>query len=179
MKKSFKNFAPKEPDLLPNLFLTLCLLLISRRFLDISLLFEEINVITALSTLIILFMRTSNKHQLNIKKIKESIVMFLAVSFLVNSVMLNIDRSRSFYVLSWVANGQVYIAPAENKLMIISPESSNVKGVYQRIEENKARGFITELDNKYELTFAGKIFLNVTNTIAKTYDLKNWNSNKY
>jgi hypothetical protein len=172
------GFTPKEPDLLPNLLLTLSLLYFSRRILDTSLLFEEINIVSAISTLIIVFVRSRKNIHFDVRKVKESIVMFLAVSFLVNSVMLNIDRSRSFYVLSWVANGQVYIDSGDHKLMIRSPEGMNVNGVYQRVEENKARGFIIESGDKYALSFTGKIFLDITNIIAKTYELKNWDINK-
>ena len=109
---------------------------------------------------------------------KESLVMFLAISFLVNTVLLNIDRSRSFYVLSWVANGQISTASKENTFKIRSPESLNVAGVYQRIEENKARGFIVQNYDSYELTRTGEIFLFVTNFVADVYRLKNWDLNK-
>lgn len=179
MNKTFKQFAFKEPDLLPVFLLALCLLFITRRFLDTSLLFEEINLVSALSTLFVLLLRNNFKSFPGIRKCKEGLIIFLAVSFLINALLLNIDRSRSFYVLSWVANGQISVLPDENDFKIKSLESLNASGVYQRVEENKARGFITIKGDEYALTFAGKVFLDFTNLIATTYKLKNWEINKY
>lgn len=109
------------------------------------------------------------------------LIIFAAITFLLStSTILNIDRSRSFYVLSWVNKGEVSIQNNSiNLLAVHSSEKYNSKGIVMRILEQRDRGIINKSGHKLKLSFKGKVTLFVANFLARTYSLNGWRENNY
>jgi hypothetical protein len=131
-----------------------------------------------IATVVILQFQNSNRFKVSLQVLKKSFITALAISFILNISLLNIDRSRSFYVLSWVANGD--IKENSNKLIVLakSDEARDVSATLLRLNENKSRGLIEKKSETYELTWQGRLMLRSSNTLAWIFALKNWNMNK-
>jgi hypothetical protein len=90
--------------------------------------------------------------------------------------LLNTDRSRSFFVLSWVENSDIGLI---NQNLIVnnpvSPEFQNPESVIQRIEEQRQNGLIQS--SSLKLTNSGKYFLASIEFIARVFSLKGWYEN--
>jgi hypothetical protein len=143
-----------------------------------SLLYEQINIISVVASgVAYLYFKVSSPRKL-LKMTIEIMICALAVSFLLNSTLLNIDRSRSIYVLSWVNNEQVSLQGTKLKLNVKSQESSNVEAIESRLVENTERGLITLTKDSFRLTFMGELVLVYANTMARIFQLQNWNRNK-
>ena len=111
-----------------------------------------------------------------------SINLFLA-NFLVSILLLiNIERSRSTYVIAWVDNGLIRYLPSSNNYnysqKIIEIES-NLKMLDQRILENLARGIFVLDQNSIILSIRGKMLLRFSNFIALFFNLKGWLNNTF
>ena len=92
--------------------------------------------------------------------------------------LVNIDRSRSFYVLSWVDNGSISSNAGELKFRIKSSEALDINGVALRLEEQISRGLVQEANGEYQLTPTGSIYVSMANFLADLYRLENWDINK-
>ena len=103
----------------------------------------------------------------------------LVLMFFNQTFLLNIDRSRSTFVLSWVDKGYVHV-DSTNQIVIEgadSLENSNPIASAQRVEENVQRGLIAFSNNKFYLTLAGEMVLKVCEISAIFFDLKGWKAN--
>jgi len=97
----------------------------------------------------------------------------VAISFIIiTSFALNIDRSRSVFVLKWVNELSISssvqieeIAEFKN----LSPLDS--AAVAQRLDEQKQLGMLREVGDGYELSLLGKIFIKLASVIAKVMNL--------
>lgn len=117
-------------------------------------------------------------------KLREFVFWMLLVSTLLmmylgpNTVM-NIDRSRSFYVLSWVGHGDIQINHDQLILSkVVSAEKLNVAGIQERINEQIDRGLIERKSATYLLTYKGKVTLSIANRLATFYQLEGWFNNR-
>lgn len=155
------------------------ILYVLRRISATSQLYEQINVSSIIGTVLIILSGGFLKIRVNYPLIKKTLITALAISFILNSLLLNIDRSRSFYVLSWVANGDVNTSASTLVVTAKSEESRNAEATLLRIQENEARGLIERKSNTYKLTFQGKMLLKVSNFLSKVFLLENWEVNKY
>ena len=88
------------------------------------------------------------------------------------------DRSRSFYVLSWVDNGSISSSDGELNFQIKSSEASDINGVALRLKEQIGRGLVQEVNGRYQLTPTGDLYISVANFLADLYRLENWDANK-
>lgn len=104
------------------------------------------------------------------------IIGFLSTSLILPNTLLNIDRSRSFYVLSWIDSGKVIYGEHGLQFNVDSPEASDLAGVSKRVKEQISRGLIYEKD--LTLTKEGKILLATANFLSKIFVLENWTQNK-
>lgn len=95
-----------------------------------------------------------------------------------NTVM-NIDRSRSFYVLSWVQNGDVKFENGQLSLSgVKSSEKLNPLSIRERVDEQISRRLIELRGQKYYLSKKGKLTLSVAKKIADFYLLEGWFKNQ-
>jgi hypothetical protein len=116
-----------------------------------------------------------------LKRIKQLlfllVVVFSLVSYnIVSFTLLNTDRSRSFFVLSWVQNGNIDLN--NQKLIVKNPvslEFQNPDSVIQRIIEQRENGLIEKTSLK--LTKPGKFFLSCIEFMASIFDLQGWYEN--
>ena len=92
--------------------------------------------------------------------------------------LVNVDRSRSFYVLSWVDNGSISSSDGELNFQIKSSEASDINGVALRLKEQIGRGLVQEVNGRYQLTPTGDLYISVANFLADLYRLENWDANK-
>jgi hypothetical protein len=103
----------------------------------------------------------------------------LVLMFLNQSVLLNIDRSRSTFVLAWVDRGFVTL-DSSSEIQIRgskSPEATNEIASVQRVEENYQRGLIKLEDGKFHLSMIGKVLLAFCDWTANFFDLRGWKLN--
>jgi hypothetical protein len=113
-------------------------------------------------------------------KIMVLIVYSISATFFILSQtqFINVDRSRSFYVLSWVDQGLVQ---TENGKLLFdkncSLEMTNLNGISLRIDEQLARGFLVQKENRFHLTILGKTQLRISEQLAKLLNLGNWDQN--
>jgi predicted transcriptional regulator len=92
---------------------------------------------------------------------------------------MNIDRSRSFYVLSWVGNGDIQISNGQlNLSKVISDEKLNISAIKERIGEQVDRSLIERRGTTYILTQKGKVMLSIANRLASFYHLEGWFNNR-
>jgi hypothetical protein len=139
-------------------------------------LFEQIN----LSSILAMGLMCLNKITLKKKKdfTSKAILLTLSIMFIMNTIFLNIDRSRSFYVISWIRTYQVVDSKELDLTEIKSTEAKNVIAVEQRIKEGISRGVIKESNDKFELTLVGEILYRFSDSTAKLFKLNGWFENK-
>ncbi len=96
-----------------------------------------------------------------------------------NFGLLNIDRSRSFYVLSWVEKSKVFETASKLDLSKVkSNERLNSEAIQVRLDEHVSRGLIRFDENQYVITKLGRVYLLVAQYAAKIFRLDNWSKNE-
>lgn len=96
----------------------------------------------------------------------------LAFYIFATSVLMNIDRSRSFYVLKWVQSSSNTYNPV---LQIDELGRQGVRDVELRLNEQIKRGLISHSDNGiYTLTYSGKIVEEIAYLLSKIFNLRNY-----
>lgn len=134
-----------------------------------------ISIIT--STLVILLINAKVAPIFDSKMILICVLSFYVFS---TSTLLNIDRSRSFYILSWVDNGLVTFTEDGLKMdKVKSLEKNNSNAIENRIIEQIKRGIIVHTDSKLELSKIGKVLVQVSNLTANLFSLGGWQKNRY
>lgn len=167
-----------------NLLLGCLILTITRNFIELKFpIFEEIILASILATVITLgftlYLKTVGSQKNSIRLLSYVNIIGLMLSLLVLPyTLLNIDRSRSFYVLSWVDQGKVYVENGQIILEVRSTESADIAGVDLRLKEQEQRGLIREGNGVYKVTNIGKFTLRIANLLAKLFNLTNWEANK-
>lgn len=92
--------------------------------------------------------------------------------------LLNIDRSRSFFLIAWVDQGKVAITnDGYSFAKVYSPEVLNHNGMVQRVDEQISRGILKKENDRLELTGKGRIVLETSKFLAREYKLTGWISN--
>ena len=167
-----------------NFILSMLALKLLRTFSDIQL-FEQI-MLSALTSAFFVWMtalllsRNSFISSQRIPTISWIILvsMLLIVTLGPNTVM-NVDRSRSFYVLSWVEKKAIKVTD-DGKLIlnVNSPEKFNLVSIKARLDEQSTRGLIEFRDQSYFLTWRGRLTLMIAEFLAAFYKLDGWFKNR-
>ena len=110
-----------------------------------------------------------------------AIILGLVLAYLSTSLMLlNVDRSRSFYVLSWINEYEFpTLEDQRTYRMVRSNEILAVIPINERITEQVHRGFVTSQGGKLVLTFKGRSALSIAELLARNFQLEGWYKNKY
>ena len=143
-----------------------------------TLIFDQLLMISCLNVLVFL-----GVARLKVKKEFDKIVAIvflgLFLMFLNQMFILNIDRSRSTFVLAWVDKGYVTNDSSEGIITngILSKENLNEKATIQRIRENMDRGLISVRGENVRLTLAGNFLLFISQETADIFDLQGWKLN--
>jgi hypothetical protein len=97
---------------------------------------------------------------------------------LANLSLVNIDRSRSFYLLAWVGDSKVIEDDSGLDLgMVLSNESRSIDAINVRLNEQISRGLVSQSGSEYRLTNLGKVYLLMSNVVAEWFKLENWKVN--
>jgi hypothetical protein len=140
-------------------------------------LFEQIifvGILTGFVSLILLSWKKS-KFSVTISEILLIVTLFVSLA---NFSLLNIDRSRSFYLLAWIDQSKVRESNSNLDLgMVLSSENKNVNAIQVRINEQVSRGLVSINGNQYYLTGLGEVYLLISNKAADMFDLENWRIN--
>jgi len=145
-----------------------------------DLLFEQILISGFLAHLFVtLFQFKINFLTYDLKKsLRNSLIGFMIYVLVALFTILNIDRSRSFYVLSWVDKGALICSNSSLDLSKVrSKEKLNPTGISSRLEEQVKRGLILKSDSVCQLTQYGELYLFSAEVIAKIFKLRNWELN--
>lgn len=160
--------------LVSNLFL-----FVERQYFQFDLLLFEQIIYTNLSVCaFLLVFRKFLVRRLNLSTrdvIQLIVIGFLASCLVIPNTLLNVDRSRSFYVLAWVDAGKVSLKNGEFVIRAESLEASDEGGIAQRIVEQQDRGLIQE--DQMTLTAKGKFFLDLADFLSRVFKLENWKLN--
>ncbi len=150
-----------------------------------SLIFEQITCVTVLSTLAIFYWDIGNSGRSRRLGPHSSGLMYkyLCIALIVFTVaqasILNIDRSRSFYVLAWVQEGKVLVTGNQIDLSkVVSAEASSMTSIQARLIEQSQRGLVTIKEGKYSLTKKGILVLRISDLIAGVFKLELWAKNR-
>lgn len=94
--------------------------------------------------------------------------------------LLNIDRSRSFFLIAWVDQGKIEMTNSGYSFAkVSSPERLNHNGMVQRVDEQISRGILKKHTDRLELTTKGRIVLETSKFLAREYKLTGWISNSH
>ena len=164
-----------------SLLLQTLILVLIRNFAFSTRLFDQIILSSVLYTLLFLI----SKKRLTILTTNSTEylawVLLLAVSFSFASSasLLNIDRSRSFYVLGWVEDGRVSGSLNEPDLVkVVSAEKSDLAAIKIRLSEQIQRGLMKNENGKFFLTTSGSFLVRLSDGLAVIFKLTNWSKNK-
>lgn len=90
------------------------------------------------------------------------------------SVAINVDRSRSLFVLLWISQ----LEPSQPDAIVeqVSCEfgAQDEAGLRQRIAEHEQRGLVAASTEGVQLTSVGQLIVGTANLTAKVLNLKGW-----
>ncbi len=166
------------------LFLSSLCIVLTRSFLKIDiLLFESIVLFSSMIFLLVFLILAKTRSKVIPTASLQtlfyvSLIGLLCTLIILPNTLLNVDRSRSLYVLSWVHQGQLKNVNGEFVVNVKSSEGSDLSGVELRLDEQIQRGLVINLGNEYKLSRSGIFVLKVAEFLANTFNLSNWQRNK-
>ena len=163
---------------------TCLVLFFIRAFLSLEIpLFEQIILASCISAVIgFLFFVIRIRFAESIYNLDE-VISLIMISSLISALifplsLVNIDRSRSFYVLSWVEYGLISKENGTLKFEIKSTEASDRNGVELRLNEQIQRGLVVEKGGGFQLSQTGRMLISLSNLLSDIFRLENWTLNK-
>lgn len=108
---------------------------------------------------------------------KHYLIAITFLTFLMTSTqtILNIDRSRSFYILQWIEESPKGTDINDFRRQIDKQlGSAEVKAFNQRLSEHVSRGIIQSEGNYLALSKVGKFIYSISNLLARLFDLNGW-----
>lgn len=97
------------------------------------------------------------------------------MAFTISSfLLLNIDRSRSVYLIKWVGQSQEETLRFDDLVVTKNLAESDAAAIRQRIDEQSQIKFIYEEEQTLHLTVLGKTFYFLANSFAKIYNLQGY-----
>ena len=160
-------------------FLTLTFIIL-RLIIDSTLAFDQINALSLAYIVICILILMVAK----ISVTKDFLVFFLvsvvALSLTANSIVLNIDRSRSMYVLGWVRSNLVTEVNGNfDYRRVQSSEKFSTSQIDQRLNEQVARGLIVKSEEKLSLSILGRFIVAFADGGATLFNLDGWYKNNH
>jgi len=175
----YKKFSLEIKNIIELTFLQIVIFFFIRRLFAEGLIFEQIFI----SGIISLILTVTHRYQKIRNDIFKLIYLTLLIACLFQFIFVNIDRSRSFYLISWVKNYDVRFIREElivNEGVIKSSEYDNSVAIKHRIIEQINRGLINiNVDNKLKLSAYGEAIYNISDTLSSLFNLNGWQRNKF
>jgi len=143
------------------------------------LLYEEILIATILSFILsFLIIATTMPQKISVSLIRRffqgitiGVLLFYIFSF---SVIMNVDRSKSLYVLNWFHEEQP-VSKSQMEILLIKKYGEYDKiYIEQRIQEQLERKVFQKKGNFIALTKLGSFYWNVGNIVARIFHLDGW-----
>ena len=169
MLKKFRTEIRKILTGIVTTLLAMLVIAVWRQFDTNTFIFLQILLVTLLIA-ILCYALSENiylKKFLHQNELVAALIPFVIVSFL----LLNIDRSRSIYVVKWVGANQNVGVTLEELRTSKNLTPSEFSAIQQRISEQVQSGTLIEADSKIRLTARGKFMLKVIETVAKIENL--------
>lgn len=164
------------------LVIQLATLVLVRNLDTSSKLFEQILASTAVCFIVFLVKGLLSSKRLLTSSEYLAWLLFVSIFFCFGAsvTLLNIDRSRSFYVLSWVDAGVVSGSISKPDLKNVkSLEKIDVNAISQRLSEQSQRGLISVSNNEFSLTIGGRILVTLSKSLSNLFKLNGWNLNRF
>jgi hypothetical protein len=142
-----------------------------RFFQNSTFLFLQILIVTAILGALIYFITTIVENRfsslLRGRELTSIVVAFTLISFFT----LNIDRSRSFYLIKWVSESSNTGTTIQEISRIQNFSSADIADFRQRIQEQEESGTLKVENGRIKVTFLGSIVVSISKFIAKIESL--------
>jgi len=102
-------------------------------------------------------------------------LLIVSISFiLITSLLLNIDRSRSFYLLKWVESAGNYGTSITELQKLKKLSDSDLAALKQRVREQDQSGFLFKDNERIYISSQGKFLVFIFRNLAKFENLKGY-----
>ena len=143
-------------------------LIIIPLFFQSSLIFE-LSIWAGFSACAVFLLSYNFGRTLNLTRFLAGFLIGLTVYIFGTTILMNIDRSRSFYVLVWSQKSSSEREIAE--LVTQQFGGAEILGLRQRLTEQVSRGLLIEKGGNYSLTTLGNLTLGISRTLAEIFSL--------
>lgn len=154
-----------------------CLLAFIRIFDPNTFLFIQILILSILLLITLYSYTTKRKGKLGVtlrgRELISVVIMFTLLSF----SLLNIDRSRSVYLLKWVSVSEKSELTSQEFINSRANSKLDVRDLTQRVQEQKSIRTISIYEDQIKLTSLGKIIVWTSNFAGSFQNLKGYKSN--
>lgn len=141
----------------------LLLLSLIRFLFPQNFLFKQILWVTLIVYLLLLLPKVTEKLKIE----RQRVVLALIVFSVLSTLLLNIDRSRSVFVLKWASEvSKSGLATPESIVSYKGFEPSYIEPIRQRLDEQRQLGTISRDMSGYHLTLFGKFILTISYAIS-------------
>ena len=164
------------------LFLSILFFWSLRQINKSTLIFDQLLIICGLTGILFWFLLKSNFQTISkTQVIWQDVGIGVLITFLILiSTVVNIDRSRSFYVLGWVYKNEVRESQNHIDLSTVtSSEKKNLDGITQRINEQETRGLLIKNGTLVNLISTGKVVYRISSIFASAFHLEGWVKNNH
>ena len=154
-----------------------CLLALIRLFDPNTFLFIQILILSILLLITLYTYTAKSKNKMSIilrgRELVSIVILFALLSF----SLLNIDRSRSVYLLKWVSISEQSELTSQEFIGSRANSKLDVRDLTQRLNEQKSIGTISIRGDRIELTTMGRFIVRLSNFASSFQNLKGYNSN--
>lgn len=127
------------------------------------------------SSIFLLFLYSLRLRKFPFKLINGNELLIVSISFiLVTFLLLNIDRSRSFFLLKWVESSGTQGTSIRELQKLKNLSDSDLAAVKQRVREQDQSGFLYKENERIYISFQGKILVFVFRNLASFENLKGY-----
>ena len=154
--------------------IALIFLAILRQFDDVTFLFLQILFITILVAILVYGLSFIPLSRFTAVFHGRELAITLIVFTLLSFTTLNIDRSRTFYLLKWVSIAGEAGTSTTDMAKKYNFSGQDIIDIRQRVEEQTESRSIVEVDGKLKLTLLGKLIVNTSTFIANFANLSGY-----
>lgn len=141
-------------------------------------LFSQINILSFFY-FILLFSFLRLLKAFNFETVLFTLLLTILFFTVHQTALLNVDRSRSYYIIGWVYSQKVSISNGNpNFDRVESMEKLNPSAMKDRLEEQISRGYVLKDGSTLRLSISGKGLYLIADLLSSVYNLRNWEVNK-
>ena len=127
------------------------------------------------SVILLLILYSLRLRKFPFKIINGNELLIVSISFiLITSLLLNIDRSRSFYLLKWVESAGNYGTSITELQKLKKLSDSDLAALKQRVQEQDQSGFLFKENERIYISSQGKFLVFIFRNLAKFENLKGY-----